>query len=590
MVPNGKAHRQTVPARLGLPASRIAAIYCRVSSDEQRDNQTIETQIDTVKRWVDVQRLIHQPIEVYDFYLDDGVSGTIPLAERPAGQRLLRDAASQLFHLVLTYKIDRLGRDPRDILNSAHQFDALGVAVKSLSEDFDLSTPAGKFMFNIFASTAGFARDSQIERSIEGTNHWAREGVWMGGIVPYGYCVTGKKKQARLLLSETPLPGLTLSEADVVRLIYRLMADEGWSCIRIAAHLNALGVPPSYVKDQREVRREGPDGKRKVRTSGLWRYPRIRNLVVNPVYKGEHIYGKRSKKSRELIPQTVPAIVDHETWERAQQTLIRLRFQPKHNAKRQYLLRGIMVCSLCGLRFYGQANPRPNGTPDPYYSCGGKMAARRPLDHKCQSKYIRAQALEEYIWAEIVDFLKHPGAILAQLAQDMRSRQIQATELEQERIAEAVALSHKEVEKQQILDLYRRGHINMTDLTRQFDTIAQEEAALKARLAVLDTTLQGQEAIQTRLEDARDLLETLRKNLKEEFTWEEKRALVETLVLEIRVDTVGEGRAKQAKITVEYAFGSQRLRCAENHTNIRADSCATLSLPVQLPREGRTAR
>jgi uncharacterized membrane-anchored protein YhcB (DUF1043 family) len=83
----------------------------------------------------------------------------------------------------------------------------------------------------------------------------------------------------------------------------------------------------------------------------------------------------------------------------------------------------------------------------------------------------------------------------------------------------------------------------MNDLTRQFETIAQEEAALKARLAVLDTTLQGQEAIQTRLEDARDVLETLRQNLKDEFTWEEKRALVETLVLEIRVDTVGEGRA-----------------------------------------------
>jgi site-specific DNA recombinase len=50
-----------------------------------------------------------------------------------------------------------------------------------------MSTPSGKFMFNIFAAAAGFARDSQIERSIEGTNYWAKEGVWLGGIVPYGY-------------------------------------------------------------------------------------------------------------------------------------------------------------------------------------------------------------------------------------------------------------------------------------------------------------------------------------------------------------------------------------------------------------------
>ena len=568
IVPNGKAHRQTAPARLGLPASRIAAIYCRVSSDEQRDNQTIETQIDTVKRWVDVQRLIHQPIEVYDFYLDDGVSGTLPLAERPAGQRLLRDAASQHFHLVLVYKIDRLGRDPRDILNSAHQFDALGVAVKSLSEDFDLSTPAGKFMFNIFASTAGFARDSQIERSIEGTNHWAREGVWLGGIVPYGYVVTGQKKQARLVLSETPLPGLTLSEADVVRLIYRLLADEGWSCVRIATHLHALEVPPAYTKDNRQIARERPDGKRKEHTAGIWRASRIRNLVVNPVYKGEHLYGKRSKKLRELIPQTVPALVDPETWERAQQTLTRLRFQPKHNAKRQYLLRGLMVCGLCGFHFYGQANPRPNGTADPYYSCGGKIVSRSPIHVKCQSKYIRAQALEERIWADIVDYLKHPGAILRKLAREMRQHQSEARGLEQERVAQRVALARKEDEKQQILDLYRHRHITTADVTRQFAKIAEEEAQLKARLAVLDTTLQGQEAIQTRLEDARDLLETLRQNLKPEYTWEEKRELVEILVLKIRVDTVGEGRAKRAQITVDYAFASARLRRAENHTGM----------------------
>jgi site-specific DNA recombinase len=108
-------------------------------------------------------------------------------------------------------------------------------------EEFDMSTPSGKFMFNIFAAAAEFARDGQIERSIEGTNHWAKEGVWLGGIVPYGYHVAGQKKQARLVVSEAPLPGLTLSEADVIRMIYRLLADEGWSCIRIAEHINALG-------------------------------------------------------------------------------------------------------------------------------------------------------------------------------------------------------------------------------------------------------------------------------------------------------------------------------------------------------------
>lgn len=203
------------------------AIYARVSSEEQRDNQTIQSQIETAKSWVKLQEMIDKPLVVHDLYLDDGVSGTIPFVDRPSGKRLFDDAVDGKFKLVLVYKIDRLGRDARDILNTAHQLDQLGVAVKSLSEEFDMSTPSGKFMFNIFAASAGFARDSQIERSVEATNHWAKEGVWLGGIVPYGYHVEGKKKQARLAISVTSLPGLAMSEGDVVRMMYRLLTEGG---------------------------------------------------------------------------------------------------------------------------------------------------------------------------------------------------------------------------------------------------------------------------------------------------------------------------------------------------------------------------
>ena len=356
-----------------------AAIYARVSSEEQRENQTIQSQIETAKRWIEFQKMVDKPLEIHDFYLDDGISGTIPFANRPAGKRLLEDATNRSVSLVLVYKIDRLGRDPRDILNSAHQFDQLGVAVKSLTEEFDMSTPSGKFMFNIFAAAAGFARDSQIERSIEGTNHWAKEGVWLGGIVPYGYYVAGQKKQARLVVSEAPLPGLTLSEADVVRMIYRLLADEGWSCIRIAEHINALGVPPTYTKDSRQIARNRPDGKRKAHTAGVWRYGRIRNLAVNSVYKGIHIYGRRSKKQREVITRTVPAIVDAEIWEKAQQTLQRNMLIATRSAVQSYLLRGLITCGVCGLHYCGTSHRQPSGKVDMYYKCNGKTAV--PWSH-----------------------------------------------------------------------------------------------------------------------------------------------------------------------------------------------------------------
>jgi site-specific DNA recombinase len=328
-------------------------------------------------------------------------------------------------------------------------------------------------------------------------------------------------------------------------------------------------VPPAYTKDNRQIARRKAEGKRKEHTAGVWRPARIRNLVVNQVYKGEHIYGRRSKKQRELITRAVPAIVDVETWEKAQQTLRRNLMIATRNALRQYLLRGLLKCGLCGLSFHGTLANRPNGRRDVYYICNGKIPFRGRLQGLCPSKAIQAEILEETIWKDILAFLHDPGPILAQLAAHLHSRQGQARDLEQERMAQAVALSHKEEEKERVLDLYRRGRITITDLERQLEKIAQEEADLKARLTSLETTLRGQVAIATRLKEAQDVLQTLRQRLKEEFTWEEKREIVEALVLEVRADTVGEGKEKTSKITVTYAFDSGMVNgCTTTRTDM----------------------
>jgi len=155
--------------------------------------------------------------------------------------------------------------------------------------------------------------------------------------------------------------------------------------------------------------------------------------------------------------------------------------------------------------------------------------------------------------------MRHTGSsswypILAQLAEQLQSRQAQTQDLEQERLATALALSHKDAEKEQMLDLYRCGRITVADLERQLEKIAAAAAELKGRLSTLETTLQGQEVIATRLLEARHLLETLRARLKQEFTWDEKRELVEKLVLGIRVDSPGQ-------IIVTYAFEDRVATC-----------------------------
>jgi site-specific DNA recombinase len=76
---------------------RPVALYARVSSEEQRESQTIQTQIATAKKWIELQGLMERSLEVDGFYLDDGVSGTFALADRPAGKRLLEAAEAGKF-------------------------------------------------------------------------------------------------------------------------------------------------------------------------------------------------------------------------------------------------------------------------------------------------------------------------------------------------------------------------------------------------------------------------------------------------------------------------------------------------------------
>ena len=88
----------------GAKPERIALLL-RVSSEEQREKETIELQEEFLEQYCGLYEL-----EVAEIYKDDGVSGTIPLHERPEGRRLLEDANEGKFDAVLVYKLDRLGR------------------------------------------------------------------------------------------------------------------------------------------------------------------------------------------------------------------------------------------------------------------------------------------------------------------------------------------------------------------------------------------------------------------------------------------------------------------------------------------------
>src|SRR4051794_12807634 len=120
------------------------AVYCRVSTDEQQEAQTIRNQVGYAERWADLNK-----VAVYDYYLDDGVSGTIPLHRRGDGARLLADARNGRIGAVVVYRLDRLGRSLRVILDGVAELEGLGVALRLMTEPFDTATPIGRFVLQL---------------------------------------------------------------------------------------------------------------------------------------------------------------------------------------------------------------------------------------------------------------------------------------------------------------------------------------------------------------------------------------------------------------------------------------------------------
>jgi site-specific DNA recombinase len=163
------------------------AVYLRVSTEEQRERQSIATQREFGERYSQLHSLA-----VFRVYADDGISGTVPLENRPEGGQILHDARLGKFNQLLVYKLDRLGRETRLILNAVAELEKYGVRVRSMTEEFDTGSATGRLMLTLLSGFASHERDVIRERSVTGTLRVAQAGVWLGGIVPYGYRKQGR--------------------------------------------------------------------------------------------------------------------------------------------------------------------------------------------------------------------------------------------------------------------------------------------------------------------------------------------------------------------------------------------------------------
>jgi site-specific DNA recombinase len=523
------------------------AIYCRVSTEEQRERQSILTQREFGDRYTALHNLA-----VFRVYADDGISGTVPLEQRSEGRQVLKDARLGKFNQLLIYKLDRLGRETRLILNAVAELEKLGVRVRSMTEEFDTASATGRLMLTMLSGFATHEREVIRERSVAGTFRVAEAGAWLGGIVPYGYRQDGEKRNARLVISDDPVLGLAMSEADVIREIFKMSAIGRKSCRAIASRLNDLRVPSAYIRDDRMMLR----GKRRERTSGIWQPGRVRGLITNKTYMGIHEFGKRTKSGRPIISRAVPAIVTPEVWRKAQANLKAHLICSKRNAKYLYLLRGLIKCGLCNRTYVGLGANKPNGKPEFYYRCNGahSQAIFGSPELRCTAKPIRGDYLEEQVWSDVETFLRNPESVLKQLHERL-TLDVEDSDQTQKHIARLEGLlAQKTTERSRVVGLFRRGRLSDAELDAQMDEIGKEETALQAQVEELRGKVTNADSISATVASAEALLSQLRKRLDQPVSPDEKRRLIEILVAGVRVDTVESCGVKQAKIIVTYRF------------------------------------
>ncbi len=447
----------------GAEPERVA-LYLRVSSLEQREAGTIETQEQYLEQYTAMRGL-----EVTGQYADDGVPGTVAFHERPEGARLLDDARAGHFDSVVCYKLDRVGRSLLNVIDAHDRLEALGVGLRSAKEQIETTTPAGRLQFQMLGGFAEFERSSIRERTQDGLHRALRAGKQPGRL-PYGYHI-----------GDDGAFEVVEDEARIIAQIFRQVA-EGSTIYREVKRLNDEGIPaPGY------------------RISGKERIPgkRLNTTAVSDMLASRTYIGKQEvkvKEGQEVITREVPAIVTPALWEQVRRTLAQNRRTPvgrdgKRKGLRRYLLSGLIRCGVCGSPCTAHSVTNADKRRQ-YYACSDSRSGERPRrGPKGHARFLPAGWLEETVWADIRGFLENPGETLERVRAELASAD-DAEELEARHADLSKRIKTKHKERDRYIRLCAQGYITegeldgyLADLRTQADNLEMLLESVEAELA-----------------------------------------------------------------------------------------------------------
>src|SRR5215218_9251756 len=426
--------------------SERVAVYMRVSSEEQKEKESIATQDGFLEEYCKLYG--HEVVGVYK---DEAVSGTVPMRERPGGARLLADAKVGAFDVVLVYKLDRIGRSLLVVVDAHDRLGDAGVTLRSATEPIDTSNPSGRLIFQMLASFAEYERGTIRERTQAGMHRALRKGMFLGRL-PYGYKLSPNGHDLEIVEGE----------AQIVREIIANIAA-GATLYSESKRLNDEGIPSAgYRYRDRERRRNG----------GSWTASTVGRMVHQTAYSGIHRVHVEGRDGREeIIERPVPSIVEPGVRERAEAQLAKNKSRAGELRKngRKYLLTGLVQCGICGQACTGRTTVS-GGKKYNYYGCISNRRERRSSKASDGGKpphrvtNVRAEWLEDLVWADVRAFLEDPGEVLERLRSEEIDTDASSNELQIRRDTLTKRLAAKNTEKDRYVRAFAQGHISDEEL------------------------------------------------------------------------------------------------------------------------------
>jgi site-specific DNA recombinase len=515
-------------------AERVA-LYLRVSSLEQRDEGTIETQRDYLERYA-----AKRGLEVAGTYADDGVSGTVPFHERAEGRRLLEDAKFDMVDSVLCYKLDRIGRSLLNVVDAHDRLQALDVGLRSAKEQIETTTPAGRLQFQMLAGFAEFERATIRDRTQDGLHRALRAGK-QPGRVPYGYRIGEESGNGASF-------DVVEDEARVLTQIFANIA-EGSTIYREVKRLNDLGVPaPGY----RIVGKERVPGKR-------WNSTTVSDMLASKTYIGRHEI--KANGGEDIIVREVPAIVTTPLWQRARRTLAENRRTPvgrdgKRIGLRRYLLSGLIRCAVCGSPCTAHSVTN-SGKRWQYYACSdGRNGERLRIGPEGHARFLPAHWLEGVVWTDIRGFLTNPGEVLHRVREQFRSADdTEELEVRHADLTERLAIKHKE--RDRYIRLCAQGYIAEAELDAYLADLRTQTDNLRLLLESVEADLSRRREETELAASTEAWLVTLRERIHEvegdsEEAFRARRQLVRLLVDGIVIEDKRKGEGPRVRITYRF--------------------------------------